>query len=51
MAWLIAYGACALVMGGLNFLWLSNMSGPLYHRAVGAVMADNPNMTAAMASI
>lgn len=49
MAWLIAYGVCALVMGGLDFLWLSNTSGPLYHRAVGAVMADNPNMAAAVA--
>ncbi len=49
MAWLIAYGVCALVMGGLDFLWLSNTSGPLYHRAVGAVMADSPNMTAAVA--
>lgn len=49
MAWLIAYGVCALVMGGLDFLWLSNTSGPLYHRAVGAVMADNLNMAAAVA--
>jgi uncharacterized membrane protein len=49
MAWLIAYGVCALVMGGLDFLWLSNTSGPLYHRAVGAVMAENPNMAAAVA--
>jgi uncharacterized membrane protein len=49
MAWLIAYGVCALVMGGLDFLWLSKTSGPLYHRAVGAIMADSPNMTAAVA--
>ena len=49
MAYLIAYVAAALVMGGLDFLWLSNTSGPLYHRALGAVMAENPNMTAAVA--
>jgi uncharacterized membrane protein len=49
MAWVIAYGVCALVVGGLDFLWLSSTSGPLYHRAVGAVMAENPNMTAAVA--
>jgi uncharacterized membrane protein len=49
MAWLIAYGTCVLVMGGLDFLWLTNTSGPVYHRAVGAVMAENPNMTAAVA--
>ena len=48
MAWLIAYGVCVLVMGGLDFIWLSSMSGPLYHREVGAVMAENPNMTAAV---
>lgn len=49
MAYLIAYVAAALVMGGLDFLWLSNTSGPLYHRALVAVMAENPNMTAAVA--
>ena len=48
MAWLIAYGVCVLVMGGLDFIWLSSMSGPLDHREVGAVMAENPNMTAAV---
>lgn len=44
-----AYVAAALVMGGLDFLWLSNMVGPVYHRALGAVMAENPNMAAAVA--
>lgn len=49
MAYLIAYVAAALVMGGLDYLWLSNTAGPIYHRALGAVMAENPNMTAAVA--
>ena len=48
MAYLAAYAACALVMGGLDYLWLTNTVGPVYHRALGAVMAANPNMPAAV---
>ena len=48
MAYLIAYLVCILVMGGLDFLWLSNMSAPLYHRDLGPLLADNPNMTVAV---
>ncbi len=48
MAYLIAYGVCVVVMGGLDFLWLSNTSGPIYRHALGPVMAENPNMTAAV---
>ena len=48
MAYLIAYLVCILVMGGLDFLWLSNTSVPLYHRDLGALLADNPNMTVAV---
>lgn len=44
-----AYVTAAVVMGGLDFVWLSNTAGPVYHRALGAVMAQNPNMTAAVA--
>jgi uncharacterized membrane protein len=49
MSYVFAYVTAALVMGGLDYLWLSNTSGPIYHRALGAVMAENPNMTAAVA--
>ncbi len=49
MAYLIAYGAAALVMGGLDYLWLTNMVEPLYHRHLAAVMADTPDMRAAVA--
>ena len=48
MAYLIAYLVCILVMGGLDFLWLSNTSAPLYHRDLGPLLADNPNMTVAV---
>jgi uncharacterized membrane protein len=44
-----AFVAAALVMGGLDTLWLSNTSGPLYHRALGEVMAKAPDMKAAIA--
>ena len=46
---MIAYLAAALVMGGLDFAWLKLTSGPIYHRALGATLADQPNMTAAVA--
>jgi uncharacterized membrane protein len=49
MAYAIAYGVAALVMAVLDFLWLSNTAGPIYHRALGAVMAENANMRAAIA--
>jgi uncharacterized membrane protein len=48
MPYLIAYVACVLVMGGLDFLWLTNTSGALYHRDLGPLLADNPNMTVAV---
>jgi uncharacterized membrane protein len=49
MRYLLAYVATALIMAGLDFLWLSNTSGPLYQRALGEMMAKEPNMTAAVA--
>ena len=49
MRYLLAYVATALVMAGLDFLWLSNTSGPLYQRALVPVMAQTPNMKAALA--
>ena len=48
MAYLIAYLVCILVMGGLDFIWLSNTSGPLYHRDLSPLLADHPNMTVAV---
>ena len=35
MSYVFAYVTAALVMGGLDYLWLSNTSGPIYHRALG----------------
>lgn len=45
----IAYCAAALVMGSLDFSWLSVTADPVYHRALGAVMAEKANMPAAFA--
>ncbi len=48
MAYVIAYLVCIVVMGGLDFLWLSNTSQALYHRDLGPLLAENPNMTVAV---
>ena len=48
MPYLIAYIVCVLVMGGLDFLWLTNTSGALYHRDLGPLLAVDPNMTVAV---
>ena len=48
MIYPIAYLVCVLVMGALDFLWLSNTSKPLYHRDLGALLSDDPNMTVAV---
>ena len=48
MAWLIAYFASALVMGGLDFLWLTNTRA-IYQRALGPALAEQPDMRAAVA--
>ena len=48
MAYLISYVACLVVMGGLDLLWLSNTTGPLYHRDLGPLLAEALNMTVAV---
>lgn len=48
MAWLTACLATVLVMAGLDFVWLSATSGPFYRRLLGPLMAENPNMVAAV---
>jgi uncharacterized membrane protein len=48
MAYVIAYIACLLVMGGLDFFWLTAMSPILYRRDLAVLLADDPNMTVAV---
>jgi uncharacterized membrane protein len=48
MAFLIAYGVCVLVMGGLDFFWLTTASQGLYQKDLGTLLADNPNMVVAV---
>ena len=47
MAYLVAYAACVLVMGVLDFLWLTNTRA-FYHHDLGALLADDPNMVVAV---
>lgn len=49
MRYLAAYIAAALVMGGLDYLWLTTMMGPLYQRVLGPILAAEPDMKAAVA--
>lgn len=48
MGYIIAYVTAALVMGILDYLWLTNTVEPIYHKALGGIIADNPNMVAAV---
>jgi uncharacterized membrane protein len=48
-ALLTSYLAAALVMGTLDFLWLRTAVAPLYQPALGGVLAEKPNMPAAIA--
>jgi len=43
-----SYLAAGLVMGVLDFLWLRTMD-PIYRQAFGAVLAEKPDMSAAIA--
>lgn len=48
MQWLIAYLASALTLGAMDFVWLSNAK-PIYRKALGAALAENPDMRAGVA--
>ncbi|MBA2587517.1 MAG: DUF2177 family protein [Alphaproteobacteria bacterium] len=48
MAYLITYVVCVVVMGGLDFLWLTNTSKALYQKDLGALLAPDPNMVVAV---
>ena len=45
----IAYVAAAIVMAGLDFIWLKLTVDSLYHSALGNLMAEKPNMVGAVA--
>lgn len=46
---LIAYVTALAVMAGLDFCWLSLAGEPVYRSALGAIMSEQPNWTAAAA--
>jgi uncharacterized membrane protein len=43
-----SYLMAALVMGVLDFLWLRTTVDPLYQPALGSMLAEKPNMAAAI---
>jgi uncharacterized membrane protein len=45
---LTGYLTTALVMGVLDFLWLRLMVDQVYQPVIGSVLAEKPNMTAAV---
>jgi uncharacterized membrane protein len=47
--YLIAYLVALAAMAGLDFVWLSLTADPIYRGMLGAVMADKPNWSAAIA--
>ena len=44
-----AYLATTIILIVLEFAWLSQTVGPLYRRALGAIMAEKPRVPAAVA--
>ena len=48
MTYLVGYVTTLLVMAGLDFLWLTNMSTILYRRDLGPLLAEDPRMGAAV---
>ena len=49
LKWLSAYGAAAIVFLVLDIAWLSIVSDAVYRPEVGAVLADEVNLAAAVA--
>ena len=47
LRYLAAYGAIAMVMLGLDFLWLGVIAKSFYRDGIGHLMADPPNLLAA----
>jgi uncharacterized membrane protein len=45
----IAYAAAAIVMAGLDFVWLKWTVDTLYQSALGGLLAEKPNMGGAVA--
>lgn len=45
----IAYAAAAIVMAGLDYVWLKWATDTLYQSALGGLLAEKPNMSAAVA--
>lgn len=49
MRYLLAYVGCALVMAGLDAVWLTQVGPRLYPAVIGELLAPRPDMAAAAA--
>lgn len=49
MRYLLAYVGCALVMAGLDAVWLTQVGPRLYPPVIGELLAPRPDMAAALA--
>jgi uncharacterized membrane protein len=49
MRWIAAYAVAAVVFGLLDFLWLGKVGRPLYDARIGHLLAERPNLAAALA--
>lgn len=47
--WAGAYLVAAVIFGILDFLWLTTVTDSLYRERLGPLMADKPNLAAAVA--
>lgn len=48
MMWTAAYGVAAVVFGVLDFVWLGKVGKGFYDDRMGHLLADSPNMGAAV---
>jgi len=48
MRYLLAYVGAGLTMGVLDAIWLTTMGDRLYRPVIGSIMADKPDMRAAI---
>ncbi|WP_370890345.1 DUF2177 family protein [Janibacter sp. GXQ6167] len=48
IAWIGQGVVAAVVFGVLDWLWLGKIGRPLYDKHLGSMLADKPNMTAAL---
>lgn len=46
--WIASYAVAGIVFGLLDFVWLSRLGRGIYEQRLGSMLADSPNMIAAL---